>query len=699
MAELLLELFSEEIPARMQNRAREDLARLVGEALTAAGIAFDQPVRSFATPRRLTVVMTGLPLQQADRVVERRGPRADAPEQARAGFLRGLTGLDYELQEREDKKARVLFALVRERGRAVAELVAEQLPQAIGRVPWPKSMRWGADDFRWVRPLQSVLCLLDGAVVPFELAGISSGDRSRGHRFMAPEPFAVRDFADYVVKLRNAKVILDGAERRAIIARRAAELAAGQGLVLADDPALLDELKGLVEWPVPLLADIDEGFMALPPEALVTTMRTNQKYLALRTHEGGLARRFVLVANMEASDGGAAIVAGNERVLRARLWDARFFWEQDSKVSLERRLPDLDRMGFHAELGSQGQRVERLVALSGALVPFVPGADRTLAERAALLAKADLVTGMVGEFPELQGIMGDYYARAQGEPAEVATAIRDHYAPKGPDDAFPSAPASVVVALADKLDMLAGFFGAGIRPTGSKDPFALRRAGLGIIRLILDSGLRLPLRSAFAAAMAKYGDRFQGVAVSDLGQELIAFLADRLKVHLRERGVRHDVVAAAFAVGGEDDLVRLIARAEALQAFLDSEDGRNLLTAYRRASSIVGIEEKKDGRRYEGQPAAGALVDPAEETLLAALAMAGPCIEAALATEDYGAAMAALAALRGPVDRFFDSVMVNAPEPELRLNRLLLLSRIRSALQRVADFSLVEDAQRREGAA
>jgi glycyl-tRNA synthetase beta chain len=699
MAELLLELFSEEIPARMQDRAREDLARLVGEALTAAGIGFDRPVKSFATPRRLTVVMTGLPLQQADRVVERRGPRADAPEQARAGFLRGLTGLDYELQEREDKKARVLFALVRERGRAVAELVAEQLPQAIGRLPWPNSMRWGADDFRWVRPLQAVLCLLDGAVVPFELAGVVSGDRTRGHRFMAPEAFPVRDFADYVVKLRDAKVILDGAERRAIVARRAAELAEGEGLALADDPALLDELRGLVEWPVPLLAGIDEGFMALPPEALVTTMRTNQKYLALRTHEGGLARRFVLVANMEASDGGAAIVAGNERVLRARLWDARFFWEQDSKVSLERRLPDLDRMVFHAELGSQGQRVERLVALSGALVPFVPGADRTLAERAALLAKADLVTGMVGEFPELQGIMGGYYARAQGEPAEVATAIRDHYAPKGPDDACPSAPASVVVALADKLDMLAGFFGAGIRPTGSKDPFALRRAGLGIIRLILDNRLRLPLRGAFAAALAGYGDRFQDVAASDLGQELTAFLADRLKVHLRERGVRHDVVAAAFAVGVEDDLVRLIARAEALQAFLDSEDGRNLLTAYRRASSIVGIEEKKDGRRYEGQPAAGALVDPCEETLFAALEMAGPCIEAALATEDYGAAMAALAALRGPVDRFFDSVMVNAPEPELRLNRLLLLSRVRSALQRVADFSLVEDSQRREGAA
>ena len=433
--------------------------------------------------------------------------------------------------------------------------------------------------------------------MPFELAGVVSGDRTRGHRFMAPEPFAVRDFADYVVKLRDAKVILDGAERRAIIARRAAELAEGAGLGARRRPGPARRAKGLVEWPVPLLAGIDEGFMALPPEALVATMRTNQKYLALRTHEGGLARRFVLVANMEASDGGAAIVAGNERVLRARLWDARFFWEQDRKVSLESRLPDLDRMVFHAELGSQGQRVERLVALSGALVPFVPGADRTLAERAALLAKADLVTGMVGEFPELQGIMGGYYARAQGEPAEVATAIRDHYAPKGPDDACPSAPESVVVALADKLDMLAGFFGAGIRPTGSKDPFALRRAGLGIIRLIVDNGLRLPLQGAFAAALAGYGDRFQGVAASDLGQELTAFLADRLKVHLRERGVRHDVVAAAFAVGVEDDLVRLIARAEALQAFLDSEDGRNL------AYGLSAREQHRRHRGEEGRPA------------------------------------------------------------------------------------------------
>jgi glycyl-tRNA synthetase beta chain len=697
MAELLLELFSEEIPARMQDRAREDLAKLVGDLLTEASVGFDRPVRSFATPRRLAVVVTGLPLQQADRVVERKGPRADAPEQARAGFLRGLAGLDHTLEEREEKKSRVLFAVLRERGRAVAELLAELVPQAVHKLPWPKSMRWGTGDFRWVRPLQSILCLFDGHVVPFAVQGIAAGDTTCGHRFMAPEPFAVRDFADYVVKLRAAKVMLDGAERRSLIARAAEELAAAEGHVVEDDPALLDEVKGLVEWPVPLKGSIDQAFMSVPSEALVSTMRANQKYLTLRTEGGALAPRFVVVANMAASDGGAAIVAGNERVLRARLWDARFFWEQDRKTSLESRLPALDKMVFHAELGSLGQRVERLVALAGALVPFVASADRVLAERAALLAKADLVTGMVGEFPELQGIMGAHYARVQNEPDSVAAAIRDHYAPKGPDDRCPTAPESVVVALADKLDTLVGFFAVGIKPTGSKDPFALRRAGLGIIRLILENRLRLPLAVAFRAARAGYGDRLPAGHGEALAQDLLAFFADRLKVHLRERGVRHDLVSAVFAVGGEDDLVRLLARVDALQAFLDTEDGRNLLTAYRRASSIVGIEEKKDGRRYVEAPRASVLIEPAERVLYDALEAARTEIEASLAAEDFAGAMAALAALRRPVDRFFDEVMVNVAEPELRVNRLLLLSRIRAGLERVADFSLIEDTGRAAG--
>ena len=442
-------------------------------------------------------------------MVERKGPRVDAPEQARAGFLRGLAGVEHTLEEREDKKAKVLFAIIREHGRPLIEPLAELVPQAIQRLPWPKSMRWGSARL----PLGATAAVdtmpvrWQGRAVPG--AGISSGDATRGHRFLAPAPFTVRDFAEYVVKLREAKVILDGAERRAMIAQAAEEMARGEGHVLADDPGLLDEIKGLVEWPVPLMGSIDEEFMALPAEALVGTMRANQKYLTMRTTEGALAPRFVVVANMAASDGGTAIVAGNERVLRARLWDARFFWDQDRKATLESRLPAMERMVFHAELGTQGQRVERLVALAGALVPYVPSADRAMSERAALLAKADLLTGMVGEFPELQGIMGGHYARVQGEPAAVAAAIRDHYAPKGPDDTCPSAPDSVVVALADKLDTLTGFFAADIRPTGSKDPFALRRAGLGIIRLILENRLRLRLRQAFAAALAGYGERFR----------------------------------------------------------------------------------------------------------------------------------------------------------------------------------------------
>ena len=695
MAELLLELFSEEIPARMQDRAREDLAKALADLLAGAGLAFDAPIRTFATPRRLALVATGLPLQQADRVVERKGPRAEAPEQARAGFLRGLAGLDYTLEEREEKKSRVVFALVRERGRAVVELLAELVPTAIQRLPWPKSMRWGQGEFRWVRPLQSILCLFDGEVVRFELAGLASGDRTHGHRFLAPASLRVRDFADYVVRLREAKVILDGAERRALVARQADELAAGADLAVEPDPALLDEIKGLVEWPVPLLGRIDRGFMELPAEVLVTTMRANQKYLALRDAEGALAPGFVVVANLAASDGGAAIVAGNERVLRARLWDARFFWDQDRKTPLEGRLPALAKMVFHADLGSLGQRVERLVALAGALVPFVPGADRLLAERAALLAKADLVTGMVGEFPELQGIMGAHYATAQGEPEAVAAAIRDQYAPRGPDDRCPSRPESVTVALADKLDTLCGFVAAGIRPTGSKDPFALRRAALGAIRLILENGLRLSLRQAFDAGLRGYGERFTGSATEHAKAELVAFFAERLKVHLRERGVRHDLIGAVFALAGEDDLVRLLARVDALQAFLDTDDGRNLLAAYRRASNIVAIEEKKDGpAAFAGEPSPARLVEPAEAALFAALEEAHGRIEAALSVEDFAGAMAALARLRPAVDAFFDTVLVNAPEAELRANRLRMLGQIRAGLQRVADFSLIEEVGR-----
>ena len=691
MAELLLELLSEEIPAGMQRRAAADLGALGGEGWRGAGLGFERAAAD-AGPRRLVLRVSGLPLRQPDLQVERRGPRVGAPQAALDGFLKSLPAGPHVLEEREEKKGRVVFATFAQAGRPTAEILAELIPDVLGRFPWPKSMRWGGGEARWVRPLVSILGLLDGEVVRFRFGEEASGNATAGHRFMAPARFAVRGYEDYLDRLGAAKVIVDGAERRRRIEAGAVALAEAEGLRLRPDPGLLDEIAGLVEWPVPLLGRIDPAFMDIPPEVLVLTMRQNQKYLALETPDGRLADRFVVVANIEAPDGGAAIVAGNERVLRARLWDARFFWEQDRKRPLESGLPKLERMVFHAELGSLGEKAQRLVALTGALVPYVPGADRTLAERAALLAKADLVTGMVGEFPELQGLMGGHYARAQGEPGAVAAAIAEHYAPKGPDERCPSALASVLVALGDRLDTLAGFFAKGIRPTGSKDPFALRRAALGSIRLILENGLRLPLRRAFAAALAGYGQRLDGVDAGATGSELLGFFADRLKVHLREQGVRHDLVSAAFAVGEDDDLVRLLARVEALRRFLDSEDGRNLLVAFRRASNIVAIEEKRDRRSYAGEPRPELLRDPLEAELHRALVAAEARIGAALAAEDYAGAMGALAALRRPVDTFFDRVMVNAEEPELRANRLLLLSQIRSALGAVADFNLIEDA-------
>ena len=683
MAELLLELRSEEIPARMQARAAADLAQLVGDGLSAAGLPAEA-AQTFATPRRLVLQLSGLASRQTEQRVERRGPRTDAPQAAKDGFLKSLPAGAYTLEERDEKKGRVLFAVITQPGRSTAEVLADLVPEVLSRFPWPKSMRWGSGEVRWVRPLQSILCLLDGEVVPFRFGTAESGDVTAGHRFMAPAPFAVRGFTDYRERLLAARVILDPAERRSRIETGARALAEASGLRLRHDPALLDEVAGLVEWPVPLLGSIDPAFMDIPPEVLVGTMRQNQKYLALETADGQLASRFVVVANIGAPDGGAAIVAGNERVLRARFWDARYFWELDKRQPLEAGLPGLDRMVFHAELGSQGQRVERLVALAGALVPSVPGADRLLAERAALLAKADLVTGMVGEFPELQGVMGGHYARVQGEPAQVATAIAEHYAPKGPDERCPTAPESIVVALADKLDTLVGFFARGIRPTGSKDPFALRRAALGVVRLILDNGLRLPLRRAFA-------DAARGHGASPEQPELLGFFVDRLKAHLRGEGARHDLIAAVFALG-DDDLVRLTARASALAAFVGSEDGRNLLVAYRRGSNIVAIEEKRDGRAYVGLPEPGLLREPEERTLALALDAADRATAAALRGEDFAAAMRALAELRGPVDAFFDRVLVNADDAALRVNRLLLLGRIRSALGAVADFSLIEDA-------
>ena len=691
MAELLLELFSEEIPARMQAPAADNLRRALLELIdTKLDLATDG-VRTFVTPRRLVAVADGLATMQPDVVEERRGPRVGAPDKAIAGFLRaaGLESLD-QCEQREDKKGTFHYAVLKRRGRPTAAVLAEEIPALIENFSWPKSMRWGRGSLRWVRPLHAILCLFDGAVVPGRLVigdtALAFVGSTHGHRWMAPEAFAVRDFADYRAKLEDAKVVLDAGDRRRRIAAQAEALAAGAGLTLTPDEALLDEVCGLVEWPVCLLGTIDQAFMALPPEVLTTAMRSHQKYFALTDSEGRLANRFIVVANIEADDGGAAIRAGNERVLRARLYDAQFFWDQDRAQSLESRVGGLDDIVFHARLGSLGDKVRRLEVLAKSVAEHV-GADPDLVARAARLCKADLFTGMVGELPTLQGVMGRYYALEDGEDKRVADAIAEHHAPQGPGDACPSAPTSVALALADRIDTLAGFFLIDQPPTGSKDPFALRRAALGVIRLVLDNRLRLPLLGLFRGAVAAYRhDGDEGAVAA----AILAFFADRLRVHMRDQGLRHDVVSAVLAVSDDDDLVRLTARADALRGFLDTDDGANLLTAFRRAANIVRIEEKRDGAAYDGAVDESALVEDDERALNARLGEAETAIAAALAGEDFAAAMAALAGLRAPVDRFFDHVTVNAEDAGLRANRLRLLSRIGAALGKIADFTRIE---------
>src|SRR6266851_2160758 len=679
MAELLLELFCEEIPARMQIRAAEDLRRLVVEKLAAAQLGHDE-ARAYVTARRLTLAVAGLPPAQPDVAEEKRGPRVGAPDAAVQGFLKsaGIVSLA-ECEERDTGKGVFYFAVIRRAGRQLSELLPELLRAAIVELPWPKSMRFPAAPFRWVRPLTSAICLFDGRILALDLGAVPVGDRTYGHRFLAPALLAVSGFADYAEKLRSAYVVLDPAVRRRKIADDLALMAQGEGLRLKDDPGLLDEVTGLVEFPIVLVGRIDPGFMTLPHEVLTTSMRAHQKYFALIDDKGALAAKFLVVANNLTADGGAVIVAGNERVLRARLSDAKFFWDQDRKLRLESRVGKLSERIFHAKLGSELDKARRVEKIVATIAPFVPGADIALARRAARLAKADLSTGMVAEFPELQGVMGRYYALHDREPLEIADAIAEHYSPLGPNDRCPTAPTSVVVALADKIDTLVGFFAIDEKPTGSKDPYALRRAALGVIRLIIENKTRLPPAKIFAVADPK--------APSG---ELLSFFADRLKVHLREQGVRHDLVAAVFALGGEDDLVRLLARVAALDAFLKSEDGANLLTAYRRASNIVRIEEKKDGRRYDGAPDPALLRQAEERALAERLADVERFSSAALRNEEFGVAMAALARLRLPVDEFFNQVTVNSEDEALRANRLRLLSQIRATLNRVADFAQIE---------
>jgi glycyl-tRNA synthetase beta chain len=695
MAELLLELFSEEIPARMQARAAEDLKRLVTEKLKEAGLSVTR-AEAYATPRRLALVVDGLPESQPDLKEERRGPRAGAPEQAIQGFLKasGLASLD-QCEQRDTGKGVFWFAVMEKKGGRTAEMLPALLSDAIVALPWPKSMRFADQAFRWVRPLHAIVATFDGAPLEgaVDLGGgktLAFGNETRGHRFLAPESFVVAEFGDYRVKLKESYVILDPAERRALIATQAEKLAAAEGLTVKPDDALLDEVTGLVEWPVVLMGSIDEAFMAVPPEVLTTSMRTHQKYFSLLKSDGSLAPRFIVVANMAAKDGGKTIVAGNERVLRARLADAKFFWDQDRKVKLEERVPALKDIVFHAKLGTVADKSDRVETLAFELASMIPGADIDQVRTAARLAKADLTSGVVGEFPELQGIMGRYYALHEGEKKAVADAIAEHYGPLGPNDRCPTAPVSVAVALADKIDTLVGFFAIDEKPTGSKDPFALRRAALGVIRLILENKLRLPLLKVFAAANRLLGDQLGTKAAGFDKDGLLDFFADRLKVALREQGVRHDLISAVFALGGEDDLVRLLARVEALKKFLDSDDGANLLTAYKRASNIVRIEEKKDGATYDGAIDAGKLTVAEEKALHGALAEARAASAKSLQAEDFAGAMAALAKLRRPVDDFFDKVTVNCDDAALRANRLRLLSQIRATLHGVADFSRIE---------
>ncbi|MBM3544029.1 MAG: glycine--tRNA ligase subunit beta [Alphaproteobacteria bacterium] len=669
MAELLLELFSEEIPARMQARAREDLVRLLGDKLRDAGLE-PKSIKTFATPRRLTAVVEGLPARSLNVREERKGPRVDAPEPAIQGFLKsaGLKSVS-QAEKREDKKGDFYVAIIEKKGRPTSEVIAKAVPEIVRGFPWPKSMRWGSGKLRWVRPLHSILCLLDGKVVPFEIDGIKSGKETRGHRFLAPASLKVKNFKDYAQKLRKSFVILDGEERASRILKDARALAAKHKLTLVEDEALLAENAGLTEWPIVLIGSFDEDFLGVPPEVLTTSMKAHQKCFSLRRKDGKLANRFVVVANLKARDGGKAIAAGNERVIRARLADAKFFFDQDRKVPLEQLVPKLKDIIFHEKLGSQYDRVQRIWKLARELAPLVK-ADPDLAERAAILAKADLVSGMVGEFPELQGVMGRYYALEQNETPSVANAIAQHYKPLGPSDDVPREKVAIAVALADKLDTLTGFWAINEKPTGSKDPYALRRAALGIIRIVLENGVRLPLR------------RFAN-------QDLIAFFADRLKVHLRDQGARHDLVDAVFALGG-DDLLMIVRRVEALGKFLDTEDGEHLLTGTKRAINILRIEEKKDGRSYDQAPDPNLLQRPEEKALAKAVDEVEKAAASAVAKEDFAGAMSAMAKLRAPVDDFFDHVTVNADDPRLRENRLRLLNRIRGTTLTVADFSKIE---------
>jgi glycyl-tRNA synthetase beta chain len=742
MPDLLIEFLSEEIPARMQTRAAEDLRKMVTDRLVAAGLVYEG-ARAFATPRRLALSVHGIPARQPDIKDERKGPKVGAPEQAIAGFLKaaGLKSIG-EAKIQPDKKGDFYVAVIDKPGREAVEVIKDVLHATIATFPWPKSMRWGDGRLKWVRPLHSILATFgpeteEPVIVPLDIDGIKAGDETRGHRFMAPGAIKVRRFDDYIAKLEAAKVVLDPVRRAEIIRADAKNLAFAQGYELVEDEGLLAEVAGLVEWPVTMMGSFDQAFLSIPDEVIRATIRNNQKCFVLRDPQSAkLVNKFILVANEEASDGGKAIVAGNERVIRARLSDAKFFYDTDLKTRLEDRLPKFEQIVFHEKLGTQAERIARIVELAAQLAPMV-GADVAKAERAAQLCKCDLLTEVVGEFPELQGLMGRYYAEAQGEDEAIAHACEDHYKPKGPDDLVPGDPVAIAVALADKIDTLVGFWAIDEKPTGSKDPYALRRAALGVIRIVVENELRLPLRvlvwrhfgsvardEALASAITMLhplNEQIATISASDIElavklevlvsekakqvakplllqahsylhqtNDLIAFFADRLKVQLREQGARHDLVDAVFSLSGQDDLLMIMRRVEALGKFLESDDGKNLLAGVKRASNILRIEEKKDKREFNGTPDAKLYQLAEEKALAEAINAVKKEATTAVGKEDFGAAMTAIAKLRPRVDAFFDKVTVNVDDKALRENRLRLLNEIREATRAVADFSKIE---------
>jgi glycyl-tRNA synthetase beta chain len=743
MPDLLLELFSEEIPARMQARAAEDLRKAVTDRLVGAGLVYEG-AKAFVTPRRLTLSVHGVPARQPDLREEKKGPRVGAPDNAIAGFLKaaGLKSID-EAKVQPDKKGDFYVAVIEKPGRAAIEVIGEMLPEVIKGFPWPKSMRWGEQSkapgaLNWVRPLHAIVATFgpeteEPEIVPFSIGGIAAGNETRGHRFLAPAPFTVRRFADYAQKLDRAKVVLDAERRRDIILTEAKQLAFAQGLELIEDDGLLAEVAGLVEWPVVLMGSFDEKFLRIPQEVIRATIRNNQKCFVLRdAAHAKLVDKFILVSNLDAEDGGKAIVAGNERVIRARLSDAKFFYETDLKTRLEDRLPKFKDIIFHEKLGTQADRIRRIELLAIELAPRAK-ADVDKVLLAARLCKADLLTEVVGEFPELQGIMGRYYAEAEGRDEAVAHAIEDHYKPKGPDDLVPGDPVSISVALAEKLQTLIDFWAIVEKPTGSKDPYALRRAALGIIRIV-QSGVRFRLVEVIMDALARifefkatiepagnairiatmvgsheFGFRHVGMTrpitqekiIEKIDEyslshrkavawDLVSFFADRLKVQFRDQGARHDLVDAVFALEGQDDLLLIVRRVDALGKFLDTENGKNLLAGYKRATNIIRIEEKKDGREYTGTPDPSLYTLSEEKALAQAIDAAKVEATRAVEKEDFEAAMRAIAKLRPHVDAFFDKVTVNVDDKALRENRLKLLNEIRAATRAVADFSKIE---------